>query len=362
MAASPRVTQGRANGGGEVHLSSLCLEELELARALTLGASRSEQKHLDTCASCRARWDGYRRAIDAAHELYIAASAGSREQVRTAVLASMAAPAKSTKPLRLRLGLVGGAATAVIIVLVMVLHADNEAPPGRASGVIGAAARASFDHMSTAPGEVVHQADRPAAVLAAGQSRTPDAQSGAARGQAPARSAPKLAVVRRTYVAPPPVVLRSTTSTPRSALEPITLPERPADEVAYDAAWSAMRQSDFATAATQFARVVAQAPGGSLAPDAAYFRAIALARAGRADEAIAQFRVLLDGMAATAHRGEGSAALGWLLVNAHHLAEARQRFEVATHDGNAQASASGRAGLDAIERGHGSGALPAERE
>jgi len=76
--------------------------------------------------------------------------------------------------------------------------------------------------------------------------------------------------------------------------------------------------------------------------------AVALAREPRAADAIVAFRELLDEHAGSVHHGEAAAMLGWLLVDAKQLAEARTRFEAAGGDPSDDVRASARAGLAAL--------------
>ena len=122
----------------------------------------------------------------------------------------------------------------------------------------------------------------------------------------------------------------------------------PADQLAYDDAWTALREKRFHDAGGAFARALALAPDGPLADDARFWHAVALAREPRAAEAMVAFRELLDEHPGSAHHGEGSAMLGWLLVDAKLLPEARTRFEAAASDPSEKVRASARAGLAAL--------------
>ncbi len=152
---------------------------------------------------------------------------------------------------------------------------------------------------------------------------------------------------------------------PRPEAAPIAV-ATPADQLAYDDAWTALRGQRFHDAGAAFARALALAPEGPLADDARYWHAVALAREPRAADAIVAFRELLDEHPGTAHRGEASAMLGWLLVDppappfgaaargrapvvdGKQLAEARTRFEAAASDPSEKVRASARAGLAAL--------------
>jgi TolA-binding protein len=119
-------------------------------------------------------------------------------------------------------------------------------------------------------------------------------------------------------------------------------------EVLYDDAWDALRAQQFEAAAAGFARVLAEAPVGPLADEAAFWRATALARGGAPDKARAAFGAYLSKYRASARRGEAAAILGWLLVDAHRAAEAAPLFRVAADDPRDSVRASGREGLAAV--------------
>ncbi|MBA3500032.1 MAG: FecR domain-containing protein [Deltaproteobacteria bacterium] len=122
---------------------------------------------------------------------------------------------------------------------------------------------------------------------------------------------------------------------------------RAAGDRAYDDAWTAMRARDFAGAARSFARVLIVAPDGALAEDAAFWQAVALARGLRSAQAVTAFRDFLDAHPRSAHAGEASAMLGWLLLDSGERAEAVKRFRAATGDPNKSVRDSARSGLQA---------------
>ncbi|MEO6776011.1 MAG: FecR domain-containing protein [Kofleriaceae bacterium] len=140
------------------------------------------------------------------------------------------------------------------------------------------------------------------------------------------------------------------TPRPRIHAAPPTPPASPSpDQLAYDDAWTALRGSRFDTAAAYFAKALVAAPGGALADDARFWHAVALARDHAVRPAIAAFRELVDEHPGSTHAGEASAMLGWLLVDAKHLDEARERFAAATNDPSPRVRASARAGIDALD-------------
>jgi hypothetical protein len=170
--------------------------------------------------------------------------------------------------------------------------------------------------------------------------------------------------VQVAVVTPPPVVPAPVVPAPVPPAPPhvvtrpaprVVAPEPPPvrhspEEVTYNDAWDAMRAGDFRAAATGFARVHALAPAGTLADDAAFWQSVALARGGRAAEAILAFRAMVDDYPASPRVGEASAMLGWLLVDAHQLDEAARYFQAAVTDPVETVRASARKGLDALGR------------
>ena len=121
-----------------------------------------------------------------------------------------------------------------------------------------------------------------------------------------------------------------------------------ADQLAYNDAWTALRSAQFDIAAAAFAKALAAAPEGALADDARFWHAVALARGHAAVPAMAAFRELVDEHPGSTHAGEASAMLGWLLVDAKRLDEARERFGAATNDPSPKVRASAQAGIDAL--------------
>jgi hypothetical protein len=127
-------------------------------------------------------------------------------------------------------------------------------------------------------------------------------------------------------------------------------PAASADQLAYNEAWAALRGAQFDVAAAAFAKALAAAPEGALADDARFWHAVALARSRATVPAMAAFRELVDEHPGSTHAGEASAMLGWLLVDAKRLDEARERFGAATNDPSPKVRASAQAGIDALGR------------
>ena len=121
-----------------------------------------------------------------------------------------------------------------------------------------------------------------------------------------------------------------------------------ADQLAYDDAWSALREKRFDEAVVAFGHTLGAAPDGPLADDARFWQAVAYGRAQKAAEAIHAFRALVDEHPGSSHASEASVMLGWLLVDAKQYPEARERFGIGIDDQNASVRASARAGIAAL--------------
>jgi TolA-binding protein len=404
-------------------IGEACPGELEIARAMTVGAPAALAAHLAECAACRAAWDGLARAIELARGLPVEIpSAARRDEVRGALLATAQAspvrPARAAIP-RAAWGVVGAAAAAAAIWFSLGGGGGRERARAGAGGrphshaSVRAQAAADYALASAAPDELLRLRDgsiaieveplgagdrfrvvvgrdeievrgtafeltathdrldavhvtrgrvevRPAAgtwaTLGAGESWRPEAALSKPANAAPA--APPPTPLTGGAVAPPlpggPARPRGKSL--RAALDASpsasggrgATPIRRAEESLYDDAWDAMRVGDFHKAAAGFAGVIAIAPAGALADEGAYWRAVALARAGSPGEAIAAFREMLDRYAGSPRRGEASAMLGWLLVDAHQLDEAARRFRAAAADPTEAVRGSARKGLEAL--------------
>jgi TolA-binding protein len=125
-------------------------------------------------------------------------------------------------------------------------------------------------------------------------------------------------------------------------------------ESAFGSGLDLLRAGRHAAAADAFDQAAALAPGGPLAEDAWYWRAVALGRwrsaAGRA--ALAQF---LDRYPFSARRGAAAVMLGWLLFAAGDVDRAGHQFRVGLADRSARVRASAQAGMARLSE---HGAMP----
>ncbi len=383
-----------------------CPTDLELARAVTDGASPDLTAHLAACTACRTTWDATERMIDLARGLRVAMpSAERREELRTHILAAAELVPISEAPAAPRRSwwTAGAALAAAAVVMLVVMRGGAVDARTHGHGTVTGRAGARFATSTEAPDEVVtlhdgvidvevsplHPGERFRVITAdtevevRGTAFTVTAELGhvtnvtvrhglvevrphGARtimlGAGEAWTAPvRTAQAPTPVIEPPPVtsvvVERRPPSTSRRAAPAEIIaapapaaqlaPARPAHAIAYDDAWDAMRASNFERAAATFARVAILDPDGALAEDASYWYPVALARAKRG-EAVSAFREFLDRYPRSAHTHEASAMLGWLLVDVKQTKEAEARFRVAVDDSSPQVRESARAGLAAL--------------
>jgi TolA-binding protein len=125
---------------------------------------------------------------------------------------------------------------------------------------------------------------------------------------------------------------------------------RAAVQQAYDQAWAALRAGAFDRAAAAFERAAARDRTGSIAEDARYWRAVALARGGQAPAAKTAFETFLADHADSPRAGEASVMLGWLLFDDGNYQAAARRFRAGAADPSDRIRTSAAKGLSAIRR------------
>ncbi|CAN5907431.1 hypothetical protein BH11MYX2_BH11MYX2_27010 [soil metagenome] len=146
-------------------------------------------------------------------------------------------------------------------------------------------------------------------------------------------------------LAPSPVHSKSLHASPAGSAAPTASPQ----ETVFVRGWEQMRQGSYEQALGSFDRALVLSPDGALAQDATFWRVVALARLHRSVDAITAFRSFIDTFPASTRVGEASAMLGWLLIDANELDEARRLFHAAEHDTNAAARDSAVQGLAALD-------------
>lgn len=114
--------------------------------------------------------------------------------------------------------------------------------------------------------------------------------------------------------------------------------------------WSALRRSNFASAAAAFRQAVGAGAGEPILEDARFWLGVALARGGERDAAVRALRDFIAHHPAAARRGEAESILGWQLLHAGRSAEAAQLFRSAASDRSPDVQRSARAGLTAASQ------------
>ncbi len=133
------------------------------------------------------------------------------------------------------------------------------------------------------------------------------------------------------------------TSTPSPIVAEISLPSKA--ELAFQEGWSALRAGNPDKAAQIFAQVES---GTTISEDAAYWKAVALVRAGYKKEGIVAFEQFLNIYPTSTRLGEASVALGWLLYERGDLKGAADRFNSARNDPDSRVRESALRGLQRL--------------
>ena len=160
------------------------------------------------------------------------------------------------------------------------------------------------------------------------------------RGRVEVRSGSGLSVLDagdRWEQAPPPGPAPSAAQAPPARQVP--LPKQRANQRAsaaesalFDRAWSSLRAGNAGDAATTFADLERRARGRAIEEDALYWRAVSVARTKDSTSAGLLFREFLRRFPSSSRRGEATVALGWILLDAENVSEARHAFEQALSD------------------------------
>lgn len=379
-----------------------CPTGIELDQALSVGADHTLRRHLESCASCKSWWTETQRAIELARELPVDVPPSQhRQEQRTALLAvwdrtpTIPTPPTVTSASRSRrwiLPLVSMVAAAVAILVLSIPSGPSPQPAvgDVGHGVVHPHAGAVFTLAARSPDEIVRLRDGVIDVdvspLTTGERfrvvvGTDEIEVHGTSFQVTAAGDRLLAVhvvhgrveVKRggatatvldageswqatltasiPSIAAPPVAPRVAPATPRRPPMPTPLPlHHDPQEGAFVSGWEAMRRGELETAAVEFSRAVALAPQGPLAGDATFWHAVTIARVGRSAEAVVALRGFLATYPTSARVGEASAMLGWMLVDAHELEEARRRFQAAVDDPQPSVQASGRQGLELLDK------------
>ncbi|HWU87032.1 MAG TPA: tetratricopeptide repeat protein [Kofleriaceae bacterium] len=387
-----------------------CPSPIELSRALAMGAEPELTAHIAGCPTCSTAWTEHVEAIDLARELPLdLPAAARRDEVRTAILAAAPVPPRVMRRAR---WIAPALATAALLALILVgAHHRAPAPTPSSMpatrGHLHPHADARVVEVAGSPDEIVRVREGTVDIdvdplLLGERFRVlvgADVIEVHGTSFQVAASADRLVgvhvahgrvEVRRLGVSPvfltagqtwhEPEVAASAPQPPPSAIEvpvpplhrplsevplrptrPMPTPSAPAPapaapppslgelgETAFVSGWEAMRRKEFRQAAAAFARVRSLAPDGSLAEDASFWYAVALARQHLTAEAIPALREFLASYRASARAGAAATMLGWLLIEAHEPKEALQQFNSALGDPSASVRASARAGIAAL--------------
>jgi len=147
---------------------------------------------------------------------------------------------------------------------------------------------------------------------------------------------------------PDPAPVQVPAPAPGPAPPPTPAPDSPT-EVAFREGRLALRDGDFGSAADHFQRAFAADPDAPLAEDARYWRAVALARAGKDADAEDALDAFLRRHPTSMHAGRASVMLGNLLVKAGDAAAARARYEAALDEPDPEVRAAARKALDTLD-------------
>jgi hypothetical protein len=139
-------------------------------------------------------------------------------------------------------------------------------------------------------------------------------------------------------------LLAPTPSEPPSMPATASAPQR----ASFDRAWRLLRGGDAAQAATAFREVEQQAGGDAISEDAAFWQAVALARANLTADARRELTRFVAHYPGSARVGEASAMLGWMLLDSGDTEGARRAFERAVTDKVDRARASAQSGLERL--------------
>jgi hypothetical protein len=186
----------------------------------------------------------------------------------------------------------------------------------------------------------VRAGQSPPVRVGAGESWTAPAAAPTAEPASPAPEPPLPTPAPRRAPPPTPALV----APPPDAGRPL-LARSPARQ-AFDEGWRAIGANDFSAAALAFERAAADP---DLAEDASFWRAVALARGGRAVPAARAFEAFLAAHPDAARAGEASAMLGWLLFERGEHRRAADRFRAALEDTSPRVRESAAAGLKAID-------------
>ena len=192
-----------------------------------------------------------------------------------------------------------------------------------------------------AVGEELPAIDDGPAVIPSDTASTPVASKAASRPRA--RRVPRARAPRHTQPARVVEVVVPEREDDKAAPETSAPSE---SEIQFQTGWRAFEAGDHEAAASAFARVGAGAP--ALASNAAFWRAVALDRAGHSVEAEGALRDFLRAWPRGRRSGAARAMLGWKRLRAGDNDAAGHLFRAALNDPSPKVRDSARAGLAAV--------------
>jgi FecR-like protein/tetratricopeptide repeat protein len=357
-----------------------CPAAWKLTRSISSEAPDPEiETHLAACPSCAAEYAALRQLVTDAQRL--ATPPGMSNESRAAISARLftTAPEPKRRPTALARRTIALAAVAagVVLAIVGVTVSDRRGVPEPRASVTrmaGSPSRASIRAIGNArflraqppPDEIVRLEDGRIELdvvpLATGERFRVVTDNGevevrgtsfevlafhrtlrsvsVSRGRVEVRSDGGLAVLDagdRWEQAAPSSPAPSVVETPRARHAPGSRPPArqqasAAESALFDRAWSSLRAGNAEEAAETFAELERRAKGRAIEEDALYWRAVSVARSKDSATAGLLFREHLRRFPLSSRRGEASVALGWILLDAGDVNDARRAFEQAISD------------------------------
>jgi hypothetical protein len=365
-----------------------CPDAETLARASSQGPDAALHTHLIGCARCRAVWEGANLVRDLGRLLARDKPRGQGyEGVRAGLLHldGQARASRRRRPLLLVAGAVG-AALAVPIGAALWRALDHPAQgvatrplptvPALAPARLEPGPGARWKVEAGPPLEVVRLAEGTLRITvdpAGGTGRSlrviaPDAEvevrgtvfeASVAAERLTSVRVERGQVVVRPRVGPPVDLSAGKQWAPAPEVPRLLVPGRPtAGERAFQRGLRALEAGYPAAAARDFARAGARAGEAALAEEAAYWRSVALSRAGNPNATREALVYFLRRFPGSPRAGELSVMLGSLLLEQGHAAAARKAFLVGMRDPSPRIQRSAREGLEAAAAALGAVSTP----
>ena len=307
--------------------------------------------HLEQCLYCQSQWSATKSLIESMRQLPVKApEVARRQQTRNAlVLAAAESQRRRFSPWWVK------AAVYAVVVLC-------------AAGVFAAVGSIALPWLQKqrmrTPAAAFRDRDGPRTATSLDPPAKIEtvAHTGAA---SPASSKPSVTASAESWASRIPIVgesARHQTATRRArGGGALALASRPASslnsshqpsqaEWAFSEGWQAFRSGDYPGAIAGMRRASQAAPTSSLAEDARYWEAVALARHGSMAQSRTVMEDFLRHFPGSPRAGEVSAMLGWFLVESHEWAAAERRFRAAESDRAPAVRESAKKGLEITAR------------